>query len=72
MKAWAVYFIDKSERQCCEIIASARKPSVSRAVKLAGLEEEDIDLDEVIIHELTVFTEGKYYAVELKEIKDEA
>lgn len=69
MKAWEVYYLDSENIQHMEIVASTRKPSSERALKLAGVDElESIDLSEVIVQELVIYGEhGNQYTTELKE-----
>ena len=69
MKAWEVHYIDLDNIQHMEIVASVRKPSPERALKLAGVDElENIDLSEVIVQELVIYGEhGNQYIAELKE-----
>lgn len=69
MKAWEVHYLDSDNIQGMEVVASARKPSPERALKLAGVDElKDIDLSEVIVQELVIYGEhGNQYIAELKE-----
>lgn len=69
MKAWEIHYLDSENIQRMEIVASARKPSPERALKLAGVDElENIDLAEVIVQELVIYGEhGNQYITELKE-----
>lgn len=69
MKAWEVHYIDSDNIQRMEIVASARKPSSERALKLAQIDGlENIKLSEVIIQELVIYGEhGNQYIAELKE-----
>lgn len=69
MKAWEVYYLDSENIQHMEIVASIRKPSSERALKLVGVDElKDIDLSEVIVQELVIYGEhGNQYIAELKE-----
>lgn len=69
MKAWEVHYIDSDNIQKMEVVASSRKPSVQRALKLAQVDNlQDIRLSEVIIQELVIYGEhGNQYVTELKE-----
>ena len=69
MKAWEVHYIDSDNIQRMEVVASSRKPSVQRALKLAQVDNlQDIRLSEVIIQELVIYGEhGNQYVTELKE-----
>lgn len=69
MKAWEVHYIDSDNIQRMEVVASNRKPSVQRALKLAQVDNlQDIRLSEVIIQELVIYGEhGNQYIAELKE-----
>ena len=67
MKAWEVHYLDSDNIQHMEIVASVRKPSSERALKLAGVDElESIDLSEVIVYG----EHGNQYITELKEYHD--
>nr|DAO33712.1 MAG TPA: hypothetical protein [Caudoviricetes sp.] len=71
MKAWEVHYLDSDNVQHMEIIASARKPSSKRALKLAGIDQENINLSEVIVQELVIYGEhGNQYIAQLKEYYD--
>ena len=53
-----------------EVVASARKPSPERALKLAQIDDlENIELSEVIIQELVIYGEhGNRYIATLEEV----
>lgn len=70
MKAWEIHYIDSDGIQRMEVVASARKPSPERALRLAGIDDSDgIDLSEVIIQELVIYGEhGNRYIATLEEV----
>lgn len=70
MKAWEVHYIDSDNIQRMEVVASSRKPSVQRALKLAQVDNlQDIRLSEVIIQELVIYGEhGNRYIATLEEV----
>lgn len=70
MKAWEVHYIDSDNIQRMEVVASNRKPSVQRALKLAQVDNlQDIKLSEVIIQELVIYGEhGNRYIATLEEV----
>lgn len=70
MKAWEIHYIDSDGVQTMEVVASARKPSPERALKLAQIDDlENIQLSEVIIQELVIYGEhGNRYIATLEEV----
>lgn len=70
MKAWEIHYIDSDGIQRMEVVASARKPSPERALKLAQIDDlENIKLSEVIIQELVIYGEhGNRYIATLEEV----
>ena len=69
MKAWEIHYIDSDGIQRMEVVASIRKPSPERALKLAQIDDlENIQLSEVIIQELVIYGEhGNRYIATLEE-----
>lgn len=70
MKAWEIHYIDSDGIQRMEVVASTRKPSPERALRLAGIDDlENIKLSEVIIQELVIYGEhGNRYIATLEEV----
>lgn len=70
MKAWEIHYIDSDVIQRMEVVASVRKPSPERALKLAQIDDlENIQLSEVIIQELVIYGDnGNRYIATLEEV----